>query len=151
MCNFLACKSVKLLLFHVTLSLFIPTLTVLCKSQRPHFIYLISTQQKSRNYIFNRKLYFQSFIFVCFFFIIWQLHILSFPQPIVSHSRMRDRNTCRFVELHFLLSLEDGSFKYCLPNDNRFCGVPGLAWLLRVPVILFIFWTPVLETSTYFP
>ena len=37
------------------------------------------------------------------------------------------------VELDFLLSVKDESFKYCLSDGDSFGGLPGLAQLLGVP------------------
>ena len=53
------------------------------------------------------------------------------------------------VELDFLLSLKDESFKYCLSDGGSVGGLPGLAWLLGVPFslyLLIVFGTPALET-----
>ena len=43
------------------------------------------------------------------------------------------------VELVFLLSLKDESFKYCFSDGDSFDGLPGHAWLLGGPFSFNIF------------
>ena len=72
------------------------------------------------------------------------------------------RSICGFfrseakVELDFLLSLKDESFKDCLSDGEHFSDLPRLAQLLGVTFslyLLIIFLTPILEAHvfTYFP
>ena len=67
------------------------------------------------------------------------VHIHSIELPF--HSGRMDRNTCRFLKIWSKsgawfspLSQRQKLYKCCLSDGDSFGGLPGLAWLLGVPL-----------------